>query len=152
MTNKIEINENRTVATVNLGLDGNGDEQFEKIIIVSYDDDYENGIGHDDYGDAVFFDDEKSWAAHEGDTWENAIMGIKFEVSHGLEWVDEEDEEDEEVEEDDNADWETLVHYMDNEIREKVHGELAPCSNEEFLARYKELHLLKHGLEFSIPD
>lgn len=32
-----------------------------------------------------------------------------------------------------------LVSYMNNDIREKVHMELAPCTNEEFLVRYIEL-------------
>lgn len=32
-----------------------------------------------------------------------------------------------------------LVSYMDDDIREKVHLELAPCTNEEFLIRYMEL-------------
>ena len=34
-----------------------------------------------------------------------------------------------------------LVHYMDEDLREKVHYELAPCSNEKFLKRYCELDL-----------
>ena len=34
---------------------------------------------------------------------------------------------------------ETLVEYMDDEIREAVHRELAPCSEVEFLMRYLEL-------------
>ena len=29
--------------------------------------------------------------------------------------------------------------YMDDEIREDVHAELAPCTPEEFLERYLEL-------------
>lgn len=32
-----------------------------------------------------------------------------------------------------------IVGYMDDEIREDVHRELAPCENEEFLRRYVEL-------------
>lgn len=31
-----------------------------------------------------------------------------------------------------------IVVLMDNDIREKVHFEIAPCSNEEFLKRYCE--------------
>lgn len=46
--------------------------------------------------------------------------------------------------------WETIVHYMDDDIREQVHRELAPCSNEEFLARYLELHREKHGEDYQI--
>ena len=32
-----------------------------------------------------------------------------------------------------------IAIYMDNEIREKVHYELAPCDPEMFLRRYLEL-------------
>lgn len=45
--------------------------------------------------------------------------------------------------------WEQTVSYMgDDDIREQVHLELAPCTNEEFLARYKELFEEKYGVEF----
>lgn len=33
----------------------------------------------------------------------------------------------------------TIAVYMDDEIREKVHFELAPCEPEEFLKWYLEL-------------
>ena len=33
----------------------------------------------------------------------------------------------------------TISVYMNDEIREKVHFELAPCDPEEFLKRYLEL-------------
>lgn len=33
----------------------------------------------------------------------------------------------------------TIVTYMNDEIREDVHVELAPCTPEEFLRRYVEL-------------
>ena len=33
----------------------------------------------------------------------------------------------------------TMAEYMDNDTREDVHNELAPCSNVEFLERYLEL-------------
>lgn len=32
--------------------------------------------------------------------------------------------------------WEAIVNMMDDEIREAVHAEIAPCTNEEFLAEY----------------
>ena len=35
-------------------------------------------------------------------------------------------------------DWYVIVGYMDDDIREKLHFELAPCSNETFLKRYFE--------------
>ena len=52
-----------------------------------------------------------------------------------------------------NRDMETFALYMNDEIREQVHMELAPCTHEEFLRRYIELdpdfeELLEH--EFSV--
>ncbi len=42
-----------------------------------------------------------------------------------------------------------LVPLMDDEIREQVHAELAPCSNQEFINRYNELHEAKYDEYFS---
>ena len=33
----------------------------------------------------------------------------------------------------------TIAYYMDDDKRERVHFELAPCEPEEFLKRYLEL-------------
>ena len=33
----------------------------------------------------------------------------------------------------------TIANYMDDDTREAVHNELAPCSDIEFLSRYLEL-------------
>ena len=33
----------------------------------------------------------------------------------------------------------TMAEYMDDDTREAVHDELAPCSDVEFLTRYLEL-------------
>jgi len=33
----------------------------------------------------------------------------------------------------------TIASYMDDEKRESLHAKLAPCSPEEFLAKYLEL-------------
>lgn len=35
--------------------------------------------------------------------------------------------------------WNAIANLMDDEKREQVHFELAPCTNEEFLKRYMEL-------------
>ena len=35
--------------------------------------------------------------------------------------------------------WDTVVAMMDDDIREQVNAELAPCSEQEFLERYLEL-------------
>ncbi len=32
----------------------------------------------------------------------------------------------------------TIGSYMDDDIREDIHGEMAPCTPEEFLKRYLE--------------
>lgn len=37
------------------------------------------------------------------------------------------------------ASWETIVAFMDDDIRETVHNEIAPCTEEKFLTRYLEL-------------
>lgn len=47
----------------------------------------------------------------------------------------------------------TIASYMDDDKREQVHFELAPCDPEEFLKRYLELDPDFEGLlndEFSI--
>lgn len=38
-----------------------------------------------------------------------------------------------------------VVVLMDDEIREAVHGELAPCSETEFLEEYFTRHIAKYG-------
>lgn len=35
--------------------------------------------------------------------------------------------------------WDVIVNYMDDDTREAVHAELAPCTDLEFLARYLEI-------------
>lgn len=42
------------------------------------------------------------------------------------------------------------VALMDDEIRETIHNEYAPCSDEEFLSQYMAAHLEKYGEEFTI--
>lgn len=48
------------------------------------------------------------------------------------------------------AGYEAFVNAMDDDLREELHAELAPCSNEEFLERYKEEHEKRFGEEFQI--
>lgn len=50
--------------------------------------------------------------------------------------------------------FEAIVTYMNDEIREKVHAELAPCTETEFLKRYLEFDEEFYNLlnsEFNIP-
>lgn len=42
------------------------------------------------------------------------------------------------------------VSLMDDELREKVHDELAPCSETEFLTRYMQEHEKKYGAPFIV--
>lgn len=35
--------------------------------------------------------------------------------------------------------WDIIVNAMDDDTREQVHAELAPCTEAEFLARYLEI-------------
>jgi len=51
----------------------------------------------------------------------------------------------------DASDWKVVVEHMDDDIREKVHAELAPCSRCEYLARYAELHHAKYGEPLRLP-
>lgn len=46
--------------------------------------------------------------------------------------------------------WESIVNLMDDEIREAVHADLAPCSDAEFLEEYKKRHFEKYGKEFVV--
>ena len=36
-------------------------------------------------------------------------------------------------------DWDNIVSYMNDDAREEVHNELAPCDNLAFLKRYLEI-------------
>ena len=44
----------------------------------------------------------------------------------------------------------SAVELMDDEIREAVHADLAPCTDEEFLVEYMKRHEEKYGEPFTI--
>lgn len=46
--------------------------------------------------------------------------------------------------------YEQAVILMDDELREEIHMELAPCTDEEFLREYEKRHFEKYGEEFQI--
>lgn len=50
----------------------------------------------------------------------------------------------------DVKDFDAAVALMDDEIREELHRELAPCTEEEFLRAYEKRHLEKYGEPFTI--
>jgi hypothetical protein len=49
------------------------------------------------------------------------------------------------------SDWAALVETMDDDLREQVHSELAPCSVPAIAERYAELHLERHGVKWPEP-
>ena len=48
------------------------------------------------------------------------------------------------------VDFEACVFMMDDEIREDLHADLAPCTEQEFLDAYAERHVEKYGENFEI--
>ena len=48
------------------------------------------------------------------------------------------------------VDFEVAVSLMDDEIREEVHADLAPCTEQEFMDAYVKLHEAKYGETFEI--
>lgn len=46
--------------------------------------------------------------------------------------------------------FEAAVMLMDEEIREELHNEIAPCSEIRFLEEYMKRHEAKYGLPFII--
>ena len=47
-------------------------------------------------------------------------------------------------------DYDAAVNLMNDEIREKLHSELAPCTNQEFFDEYVKQHEIKFGEEFTV--
>lgn len=47
-------------------------------------------------------------------------------------------------------DFESAVHLMDDEIREKLHFDLAPCTDQEFFTAYEKAHEEKFGAEWEL--
>lgn len=44
---------------------------------------------------------------------------------------------------------EDIADYLDEELREQVHIELAPCSDQKFIDYYCKLHREKYGEDFT---
>ena len=42
------------------------------------------------------------------------------------------------------------VGLMDDEIREELHAELAPCTDQEFFTAYEKAHAKKFGEEWEL--
>ena len=46
--------------------------------------------------------------------------------------------------------YDAAVALMDDEIREEVHADLAPCTDLEFLEEYMKRHKAKYGIDFIV--
>ena len=46
------------------------------------------------------------------------------------------------------VDFEVAVMYMDDKIREEIHNELAPCTDQEFFDEYAKRHEEKFAEEW----
>ena len=46
--------------------------------------------------------------------------------------------------------WDAIVNLMDDDIREDLHNEIAPCGNAIFLTAYCDRHFDEFGEEFEI--
>ena len=49
-------------------------------------------------------------------------------------------------------DFNTAVIYMTDEIREQVHDEIAPCTEQEFLTAYEKAHEKATGKEWFLSS
>lgn len=47
------------------------------------------------------------------------------------------------------VDFEAAAQLMDDELREELHDEMAPCSRQEFFDAYAERHAVKFGNDFA---
>lgn len=53
---------------------------------------------------------------------------------------------------DKELDYDAAVNLMDNGLREKLHQELAPCSDQEFFDAYVKLHAQTFGEDWVLDD
>lgn len=44
-----------------------------------------------------------------------------------------------------NFDFDVAVSFMDDELREQIHNEIAPCKDQEFFDEYAKRHTKKFG-------
>lgn len=49
-------------------------------------------------------------------------------------------------------DYDAAVNLMDDDIREKLAAELAPCTDQEFFMAYCEAHAAKYGEEWTLDS
>ncbi|MEY8365767.1 hypothetical protein AALA22_09045 [Anaerovoracaceae bacterium 41-7] len=49
-------------------------------------------------------------------------------------------------------DYDAAVTYMDDDIREELHVDMAPCSEQEFFTAYELAHEKLHGEEWFLSE
>lgn len=49
----------------------------------------------------------------------------------------------------DKATFDAIVNLMDDELREAVHRDIAPCTDDEFLEEYRKRHIEMFGEDFA---
>ena len=47
-------------------------------------------------------------------------------------------------------DFDAALQLMDDEIRERLHSELAPCSEQEFFTAYEQAHAERYGTDWEL--
>ena len=48
------------------------------------------------------------------------------------------------------VEFEQCVNLMDDDLREEIHAEMAPCKEQEFLDEYTKRHEEKYGQQFKV--
>jgi hypothetical protein len=48
------------------------------------------------------------------------------------------------------VDFDACVNLMDDDLRELVHRDIAPCSDQQFLDEYCKRHFDKYGEDFTL--
>lgn len=46
--------------------------------------------------------------------------------------------------------WNTAVNLMDDDLREELNADLAPCTEQEFFEAYEKAHAEKYGEEWEL--
>lgn len=49
-------------------------------------------------------------------------------------------------------DFDAATDFMDGEIREKLHDDLAPCTEQEFFTAYEKAHKEKYGKDWFLSE
>lgn len=71
--------------------------------------------------------------AEKADVSRTIISGVKWTDKHGVtRWIE----------------YDSAVMLMDDDIRERLHGELAPCTDQEFIDAYTIAHREEYGTDW----